>query len=290
MNVTLNSGGRPLTSDRRDFHHSRYFGSTVDMLAQLPREGLGRQVINLNNQGMTSFCTACATSEASAYMEGVPMSFEFQAAKIGQLVGEPIVNGADPRKAMETMVLYGSLPKTAAPFSLEDHDAAFLADYRSWPPPLDLQSGQFEKASYFRADTGPFDAFDNIRVALFQASAAKGVVMAFSQWFQEWNSPPIVGPGKYFVGWHAYLFIDWVQLNGVPHLKAQNSYGPLCGDGGVQYFPREVVNATFAVPGSGCYIFRDVNPRDVKSWNEQQSTLAVIYQEILQRVRYIFGI
>jgi hypothetical protein len=305
------TGSRPLKPDHRDFKLHPYFGAAS--IAMLPPGGLGRKPFSLNNQSYTQYCTACATSEANAFLRGVPMSFEWQAAKIGQLAGAPILNGADPRVAMKAGILYGSLPKDKAPYSLSD-GAEFVAQYLSWSPSLDLIAGQNEDASYFQVNTGPYDAFDNIRAALWDAYQERiankedkqDVVMAFTQWFQEFNVTrvtyvpprPLAGTSPIFSGimnflqrflpsifggefWHAYLFIDW---NNRDELVVQNSYGNAWGDAGLQYFSRATVNALFADYRAGAFMYKEVKPGDVKSWQEQQSSLQSVYAYIINRL------
>lgn len=80
---------------------------------------------------------------------------------------------------------------------------------------------------------------------------------AFGRWFSEWTDPAKdIVPTHYdnFVGWHAYLFIDWCIIDGIEYLIAQNSYGPDAGDNGFLYFPREVVNREFALRGTALKI------------------------------------
>jgi hypothetical protein len=316
MKPTRQSGSKPLAHDKRDFKASRFFGSPD--ISQIPPEGLGRKPFSLNNQQLTNFCTACATSEANAFIRGVPMSMEFQAAKIGQLAGAPITDGADPRVAMKAGILYGSLPKDKAPMSLDTSSDGYIADYKNWEPSLDTLAGQNEDASYFQIDDGPNDAFDNIRAQLYLAyqerlhtgSKAIDVAMAFSQWFEQFNVTTVTyapavsvsGIGPFFSAiinffrsiapglfggevWHAYLFIDWCIRDGAPYLIGQNSYGNAWGDQGVQYFSRETVNALFADYRAGAFMYREVNPADVKSWQDQQANIAVIDNDIITRLR-----
>lgn len=208
------SGGKPLTHNtRKDFPHMAYFGAP--QLSQLPAT-LGREVFNLIDQEATSFCTACNTSTARAYAKKIPMSFEFQAAKIGQHSGEQILNGADPKKALETGVLFGSLPQDKAPLNLAN-TGQDVADWTKWDIPLDLIADQNEASSYFRVDTGSFDAFDNIRSALWtdkqnriaRGNTGDGVVMAFSQWFAEWTGS-VHNPDGTFTLTPVPYIVTWV--------------------------------------------------------------------------------
>lgn len=332
--LPLTPGGVPLTYDARDriFDHGKFFGGAF--LSQLPAAGLGRAVKFVVNQEWTTWCTGANTSRASAYMAGEDMSFEYQAAVIAYMTKqEVILKGADPRKAMQAACLYGSLPKRSATLSV-DANGLEAGKIRNYPAPDFLEAAKNEEASFFWVHTGSYDAFDNIRMALWQAEQdalseakqAEGtkkeyIVMAFTQWYAEWTGSRKLPDGTYiletvpyfptyipsrsvsgfspilnaiigfFTGifpslfggeiWHAWNIIDWVSVGGVEYLVGQNSYG--AGYGGVngtQLFSREIINATFADYRAGAAIFRDIDPKDVKSLAEQQSTLSALFKEL----------
>jgi hypothetical protein len=70
-------------------------------------------------------------------------------------------------------------------------------------------------------------------------------------------------------GYHASLFIDWCEIGGKLYLVAQNSAGPLLGDNGFLYFPREVINREFAKWGSGLKILKPMTSQQIALAKEE---------------------
>lgn len=264
-------GSSPVREDARDFNHQVFFGATARQLKALPRS-LGRTPRKIKNQGNTNFCTAFATSTASEFQEGIELSPEFQAAKIGEHSGYPITDGADPRKALEAARIFGSAPQDKVGYSLANKSDAFLADWNNWPQPLDMLAYPYEKASYFNINKGSFDPYDNIRLALTDAYTANGVGMAFTQWKGDtWNYAEngfVDTLGGKVGGYHAYVYLDYDSTyKGTEVLVVQNSVGEEYGDKGLQYFTREVINDIYKDPLSGAYMFRDLSPELIKKLN-----------------------
>lgn len=255
------SGSKRLLDDKRDFQHHKLFGAPAPL--SLPPTLSRKPPFGIKNQAFTSFCTAYSTCAASEYQEGVELSPEWQTAKVGQVSGAPILNGADPRKALAAAVIHGSLEQALAQWRLPDVGAEWVANWNNWPAPLDVQAFKHEKLSYFRVDTGPHDAFDNIRLALFLAQPDNGVGIAFTRWYNEWNHPTngVMLEGKTFSNlYHAHLLIDWKDIDGQTYIVGQNSYGTAFGDAGLTYWSRGEVNRMFSTGDGGAYIFRDLTP------------------------------
>lgn len=85
------------------------------------------------------------------------------------------------------------------------------------------------------------DMFDSIVTQL-----AKGKVFCGCYWQTGWDKSVggvLVEPTEWQkVAPHAFAVFDTVEINGVLHLKIQNSRGTEVGDGGIFYANREVVN------------------------------------------------
>lgn len=264
-----NSGLTGLRFDLRDrfFSHSKLFG-TAD-LSQLPKEGLGRKPISIKNQGFTSFCTAFSTACGREYQEGIELSPEYQVALISQVVGSPILNGADGRDALKALTAFGSLPQADAPYRLGDKSPEFIANLSNWPTDRLVKAGDHKAQAFFTVD-GPYDAFDNIRTALMAGKDENQVVYVFGKWFTSWNSNGVRKLIKESVGGnslHAYVIFDFGQLDDEDCVKVQQTYGTAAGDQGIQYLSREAVNAAFAYnsifawlfgPRLGAFIVRDM--------------------------------
>lgn len=264
---TITHGVKRISHDRsKDWSYRARFG--VIAPEKLP-DTLGRVMMPVDDQGMTSFCTAFATSKAIAYHYGIDMSPEWQTAKIGEFNTDgPIFNGADPLQAMYAAVLNGALPKILTDVSLNTKSAQFVADWRNWPANLDEEARKYAPGGFYAvADDPKYDVFDDIRSALYKAWTAgdQFPVMAFGTWYQMWSDAGNRGealmpvPTQAPIALHAYLFVDWITQGGVPYLVGHLSSGPSFGDKGFLLFSREDINNAFAhmdIDGTGLYMFR----------------------------------
>ncbi len=284
---------KPLKPDWRDlrFVHSKKFGTTD--LGEIPTKGLGRVPLKINQQYNTNFCTGSATESAAEYEQGRKFSFEFQVAAIGRRVGEPITDGADPRKAYQARVAYGCLPDELTPYELRltATTALVLAKWQSWPTELWQQAKQYVAESFFWLGE-EYEPFDQVKEALWSARAENQVVMAAGKWYHNWNDVGwngilALGSGPYTL--HEYLFIDWTEIDGVEYLVIHNSCGEEFGKGGVQYINRETMNAAWPRAygdGTGMAIWRKVHPDDVASLKRQWLSLAEILASILDALLF----
>lgn len=288
--VYIHDGLKPLTYDKRDFNHAKLFGGIKNDLPGLPKEGLGRKPISIKDQEDSNYCTAFTVSEASEYQEGVELSPEYQTAKVGQIVGQPIFNGAQPRDAMKSATVYGSLEKSVSPYIFQNDGWQYPAQYQSYNTFLDEDAKVHKKGSYFSVTWGwpdDLDPFDSARLALWQAKNEKGVVMVFGLWYGEFNNPEngiVPVPVKPFITRHAYIVYDWCEKNGIIYLKAQLSQGKDFGDEGTLYMSREAFNASLIDrgAGTGMYIFRDLDAANLKS-NKVNLTWWDIIKKIFNR-------
>jgi len=273
------------TPDKRDFSHSKKFGSLPASI--LPTNGLGRVPISIKDQKQTLFCTGFGTAAASEYQEGEELCPLFQVAKIGQLLDRPILDGADARASMKAMILFGSLPRSLSPFSLNKHTPEFVANWKNWPEALDKEARKRSKAGYFSAD-GPYDAFDKVRMALYQGAAENQVVIAFGRWYPHWTGTFCNGISQSY-GYHCYVLYDWCMRNGVTYLKIQQSGGKAMGDGGTQYIDRDTFNMAWQSLqlDSELYI-----PRDLKEGEdaELRQSLSFILWDLYYRVANLFDL
>jgi hypothetical protein len=254
----MNSGCLPLTRDPKDFTHTALFGAATP--TEFPKS-LNRERRAVKNQGSSLSCTAQAVAAASEYQENLPFSAAWQWAQICKALGTYVPSGADPRTAMETARRLGSLPLHRARYAFPNDDAQVIGNWDNWGPELFVDAEPFRKAAYVRIDNNPvFDTFDDIRYALLQGRDRNEVVLAFGTWYHEWAQPFVPASYESFAGYHAYLFIDWIEKAGTPYLVAQNSYGETLADQGFHYFPRGVINREFSKWGTGLYIFKDLTP------------------------------
>lgn len=271
--VALQSGVLPISHDRsKDWSHQSRFGSANP--ATLPATlGIHRMLVEDQDEPViTQFCTAYGTSKAGGYHFGIDMSPEWQVGKIGEYNSVPIMNGTDPKTAMEAAVLNGFLPKSKALYTLKNKGAAFIADWRNWSDMLDPLARGYAPTGYYAVSDEATDIFDDIRGALYKAKQANDwwPVMAFGKWFFSWNhqantSGATITQNDGAYSMHNYVFIDWITLQNVPYLVAHLSEGEDWGDRGFCYFSRAAVNDAWKdmySVGAGLYIFRSTGNRN----------------------------
>lgn len=251
----------PFKHDPRssNYSHERFFGSVTSF-----PNTLGKKRIVPHDQMNTLRCTGYGAAHNGEYIEGRRMSPDWSAAKIGEVQGRSVdINGADPNACMKAMRDYGFLPIEFAPYSLLK-DGLEGSGIGVWPKQLE-EATIDSNAAFVRVD-GPHDIFDNIRNALLkETKEGKGAcVDAFGTWYHEWSSA-ITIPSSYglFAGYHRYLFVDWVTVDGTPFLVALNSYGTSAGENGYHYFPREVVNREFAKRGTSLKILKTLTDAQI---------------------------
>jgi hypothetical protein len=262
------SGLSRITHDRsKDWKHSHRFGAVLP--SKLPTT-LGRMLLSVDDQDYpepTSFCTGYGTSKAGSYMYGQDFSPEWQVAQIGEFAGDPILNGADPLTALYAGMLSGFCNRRFAPLSLAKDGAQKVANWNNWPSNLPSISHQYAPDGFYVVDQPMgMDVFDSTRSALYQAKEDNSVVIAFSNWYQQWNQEAqqndghVTKPLAPAMSLHCYLFVDWVTaLDGSARLVAHLSEGTDYGDKGFLYFDRDAVNTAFAhmIPdGTGLYLWR----------------------------------
>ncbi len=260
-----NSGLLPLKPDPRD----KKFSKVVFAAPQLPifPQTLNRPRLKPKDQGSSLSCTKQTTAGASEYQDGVELSAAWGWSRVCKRFGNYVQNGSDPRTAMKVSIEEGELPQSLAEYSFPKDDTQVIGNWNNWADHKD-HAEPYRKAAYVKIPKVG-DWFDSVRYALFTGKEQNQVVMAFGTWKCNWNQAWIPLEDSSLCGWHAYQFIDWIHKDGVPYLVARNSYGEGFGDGGYQYFPREVINREFAVGGTGLYVFVDLTPEQIALAKEE---------------------
>lgn len=263
----------------KNFSHERFFGS----VANLPKS-LNRPKIRPQDQKGTLRCTGYGSAHNGEFIEGRKMHPDWHAAKIGQIQGRSVdINGADPNACMKSMRDYGFLPYEFGIHSLEK-DGVEGSGWDKWPSGLD--GNAIDRIPGFVRVDGPFDHFDNIRNALYQAYDPKvkrgACVDAFGRWFGEWTYAHVI-PKQYssFAGYHRYLFVDWLVDGTNEYLVACNSYGTEIGIGGYHYFPREVVNREFSQNGTSLKILKVLTAEQIAE-AKKMTPIGQLWRAIVQ--------
>lgn len=260
----LNQGLRELPPDTRDFS----LGAVFDLpkLEDLPAQFL-LEPLSVKDQGSSDLCTAYATCGMSELQEGVELCPEYSFALGKEISGDPDAWGQDMRTAMKGHVKFGAIeqnhcyvegdggidPRTQEPNSE-------LRRIENWAPQLKEQAVVHAKRAFFSVD-GPYDAFDDIRAALWRFRDEKRGVGLGVLWSWPLSQVVMKEPGTSNFG-HMVYAIGWItsEEDGKPYLVIQNSAGESAGVKGRHYFSREVVNR-FVVT-YGAFMFVDLTKEE----------------------------
>lgn len=260
MNTILKEGLRPTPKDPRDFP----LGAIVSMpkLSELPAS-FSLTTLGVKDQGDSDFCAAFATSMLSEIQEGIELSPEYQFALGKKVSGEVEEWGLDLRSVLKGASKYGSLPQKIAPYSLKDHDTDFLRRIENWGGALIGLSAPQKKKSFFEI-TGPYDAYDNIRAAIWKFRNSKQGVLSGVVWGWPLEAAFLEGVSPDGFG-HAIGYIGWTEKG----LVLQNSAGLGAGIRGCHIVSRETVNHFVGLYKA--YMMVDMDPEDARYYLETGS-------------------
>lgn len=261
--MITNAGLTPLAYDVRDYSLAGVFGQIP--LVEVPStDFVVAQPLTIKDQGDTDYCSAYAVTSVSEDQEGTLLSPLYQFFKTKQISGNPEEWGADLRSACKVIVKYGSIPmslvQNAPRLSREE-----VLDPKFWPQSIDEMAAPYKK-SVFLDVSGRYDTFDNIRAALWQHKDEKRSIVVGAKWRMSWvDAPHGVIPSTYEdEGFgHAFKLFGQKVIDGKLYLMAQLSNGTSIGDGGIFYFPRDVVNKELKLYGQ--YMFKDLEKETVES-------------------------
>lgn len=203
-----------LRVDHRDLHFHRRFGGVMEF----PQESSFGANDNYEVEGSEEVdCTAESGSKVCSSQTKALYDHTFLWNNT-----KKDASGADPRDSMKAIVSSG----------------------------MKRTDGTIDKKwkSYYRADTGDQDAFDNVRSAMM-INESSCTVATF--WYENWenaNTGTILPPGDIVVSAHDYVAVDWTQKGGVPMMKIDAHTGETL------YMTREVFNAALYKMGTGAYM------------------------------------
>ncbi|MCR4307120.1 MAG: hypothetical protein NUV80_01010 [Candidatus Berkelbacteria bacterium] len=228
------------------------------------------------DQGNTDMCTGYAVTSASELQEGVELSPFWQFAKIKQLLGDWKGWGASLRDACRSTVKVGSVKEEYVKgLDVIESGRDAIANWANWPEGLEETADEHKKHSYFAITRGGYRSmFDAIKASLWANRATKRAILVGALWRQEWTYaeggiiPESYGDEGFG---HAFLFIGFKHINGMPFLVAHLSNGTDIGDKGRFYFSESVVNRE--IGEYGVYVFQDLDADYVKktywSWYQK---------------------
>lgn len=275
----LGFGLKKSTFDARDFSHAKVFG--MPKKEQLPENDFFvTDPLEIKDQGQTDFCTAYAAAAVSEDQEHTILcpEYTFMAAK--RILGGDSWKewGLELRDICKAACKYGFLEKAHYPFPiLEPQSRDFLANPANWTEESDILAEDHKKQSFFNAVDGPFDTFDNLRATLFKNAAERRSILTGVTWRYAWNNAekgiiPRTGWEDEQGEGHAVKVFGQIRLEDPEnpgktalYLIVQNSWGSNTGDGGLFYFPREVVNKEFVF---GAFTFSDM-PREQAQYHSE---------------------
>lgn len=263
-------GLKKLPKDKRDFSLKKHFGSILNFPLELLD---GFEPLEIKDQGGSDFCADCGIAECAEPHEGIIFDEVYSAMCVRRLQGNPpTFDGSDLRTAMRAGTKYGFLPKKDAPYKIDDpRGYQFICNPDNWDlPKYDALAAPYKQESFFEVD-GPYDLFDNIRSTLYRFKDKNDFILTGLDWHNSWTGlkdgmiPRTINKNE-FTSAHAFVFTNKYKLfpgETDPRIRAQLSNGTYFGGiGGYFWFPREVVNQLCTY---GNYVYKDINPSDVKS-------------------------
>ncbi len=270
-------GGKPISYDPRDDKFTAIKFGAVS-LPVFPKT-LGRIRRRPYDQAWSQSCTQQAINGAAEYQDGVELNPAWSWSRYCKKVGNFIPQGADPRAAMQIAIDEGLLPYEAGQLSFPIDDQQIIGNWDKWPE-LHAKAEPYKKAAYIKIPKVN-DHFDSIRTMLLQHKNDGTCVIGFGTWLSNWRTAIVPTEEAELSGYHAYFFLDFDTIDGVDYVVARNSYGTAWGQGGYQYFPREVINREFSKYGTGLYIMADLTPEQI-ALAKQETKWGAIQRAIIQ--------
>ncbi len=261
---------RPVEKKTSDFSRTTLFGSMG--LDKLPTGDffVGEPLIikdqDYQVQG-TDFCGGYAGSSVSEDQEMVELNGEFLFMAAKRLAGgeEWRKWGTDLREICEAACKVGCIEQQYYPFeNRTELTRDFIANPANWPEDLDMLAAEHRKNSYTDVD-GPHDTFNNFRMQMYMARAARKSILTGVKWRRSWtqaaggiiddrdysDEPGFGHAVKCFGQMLLYKETDQPRLYLVFQLSNDNQIG----DQGLFYLPQSVVNKEFSY---GSYMFEDM--------------------------------
>ncbi len=222
--------------DKRNFQ----LGAIEDLppLEELPDEY--RVELPIKDQQESDFCTGMVASLMSGAQEGVELSPEWWFAMSKRLSGRVSRWGQSIHYALMVGIEYGAVEKAAVEWNLRNKDISFLRDPDNWPEDFVQLAKEHLKEAYFEV-SGPYDHFDNARVAMWKYQDEKRILGLGLKWGWSFGSPMLVDIPQQGAG-HMIAIVGWKLFDDEQFIDLQNSYGVGAGDGGHFYMNREVFN------------------------------------------------
>ena len=256
----LGYGLLPLPPDNLDFKYEKVFGAV-----QVPETDFTiSEPLYIEDQKGSDYCGAYASSSGAEDHEGIDLDPIFSFAAIKKIDGKPEGWGANLRDIMKAGTKIGFLEKTDAIFTVDD-DREKIVHITNYPTELIDKALKHRQESYFSISSG----FEGFRQALWQNRARKRSIITGVSWRGGWSEAPngiipVEATEQYFG--HAIKIYGQKNIDGKLYLVAQLSNGKGIGEGGIFYFPKEVIDRDFNF-GAYCYVDMGQEEAQKKSWS-----------------------
>lgn len=223
------------------------------------------------NQGEDD-CSANATGGAKSIQDGkklhAPSLFGF--SKL--ISGDPEAWGQTHRNILKAITKFGAIFEDELPLDLVSKDLKWWRDPQNWADRADelFRLAAKNRAASFMAITGRYDAFDNIKTAIWAFQQQKRSITFGLLWAHDAYNPLVDVTDQEGFG-HLVHLPGWTIRDGKEVLILQNSWGPDVGENGRFYVTREEVNKMADI--YGIYMLEDLPAEVAKYYQENGASI-----------------
>lgn len=285
------SGLTPLKKDARDLSLGAVY-KTIPIKDIPLLDFVVSQPIQIKDQLNTDMCVAYAITAVSEDQEGIELSPEYQFAQTKKILGDITSWGADLRTACKAIEKIGSIPnKQGIAYmngkGVSKYNRDWIADWKNWDSALDMSAIEYKKKTYLSIDST--DLFSAIIEAMWTFKDEKRSILTGTTWYGNYTDIPLgiipLTPQGAGFG-HAFKIFGQKIINKERYLVAQLSNGTSIGDGGLFYFPKEVVNRDFKF---GAFMFQDVDTQIIRDAQASGTKLnEVWYNKLLIIIKNVY--
>lgn len=196
-----------------------------------------KEPLTVFDQQKTPFCGSCAATSIGEDYFGVEFEPSYTHAKVCQLQGQVMLHGITMDMVCEAVRVFGLLPRSCSPYSIESKPPSFLADWKNWDSSLDKIASQYKAKSY-KPVIGFESGFELVRYALSKGHS----VLCGVYWQQQWDSETYIDSEYQKLKFmpHAVKAYGQKIVDGKPYIKLLNSRGTSRGENGSVYVSKKI--------------------------------------------------
>lgn len=277
----IHTGLQPLPEDKRDLQLGSFIGSmNYPKLTELPESFSLGDPLWIGNQGLDGnldFCSAYASDGASQFQEGIILfpAYSFAASK--NVSGDSLAWGQNLRAAMAGHTKYGALAEDDVLDADKFLDTTNRRLFDKYTEDSKEKALTHLKRSYV-STVGPYDAYDNIRSAIWMYREEKRAVVVGVIW--GWNLNDYILDGTPSGNGHAMYVVGWDHDG----LIIVNSAGKLAGKEGLHRITRATIEAY--IPQYGAFMFLDASPDEIRRATDAQKDSGILAKVFTMLVKY----